>query len=77
MGGGEMGTMEGKTQIRWTLGSSHDTQRRRPHPVATGSGESSEQTETLYATLVATTIETLLQGSNPRLDKTGYARTAA
>jgi hypothetical protein len=74
MEGSSAGIMDGKTQIRWTLGSSHDTQRPSPQRIATGARE---QAETLRARLITATVEVLAQGSNPRLVKTGHTRTAA
>jgi hypothetical protein len=74
MEGNGVGTMDGETQIRWTVGCSHDTQSRRPRRVAAGS---SVQAETLRARLIAATVEVLAEGSHPRLDTTGYTRTAA
>ncbi len=74
MEGSSVGIMDDKTQIRWTLGSSHDTQRARPRRIATGAGG---QTETLRARLIGATVETLAQGSDPRLTKTWYTRIAA
>ncbi len=74
MEGSSVGIMDGQTQIRWTLGSSHDTQRSRPRRATTGA---SEQTETLRAKLIAATVEVLAQGSNPRLVGSGHTRIAA
>jgi hypothetical protein len=74
MEGSEAGIMDDKTQIRWTLGSSHDTQRpRSQHPIA----GVSERTETLRARLITAIVEALAHGSNPRLGRTRYVRTAA
>ncbi len=73
MEGSRAGIMDGKTQIRWTLGSSHDTQRSRPRRATTGA---SEQTESLRAKLIAATVEVLAHGSNPRLAETAHTRIA-
>jgi hypothetical protein len=66
--------MDGKTSIELGFGSSHNTLRSRPRRVAAGAGE---QIEMLRAGLSSATVETLAEGSNPRLSKTAYARTAA
>jgi hypothetical protein len=74
MEGSGVGTMDGATEIRWTLGCSRDTQSRRLRRVAAGSGE---QAEALRARLIAATVEVLADGSSPRLDRTRDARAAA
>jgi hypothetical protein len=64
--------MDGETAIERALGSSRDWQR--PRSVAADTGE---QAATLRARLVAAIVETLAQGSHPRLDRTAYARAGA
>jgi uncharacterized heparinase superfamily protein len=74
MEGSEVGTMDGETQIRWTVGSSQNTQCRRLHRVAV---RSDKQTETLRDRVIAATVEVAAPASNPRLAKTRDARAAA
>lgn len=66
--------MNGTTEIRWTLGSSHDTKRSRPRRVAAGVGA---QVDTLHTGIDAATVKTVAQGSHPRLGGTRYTRRAA
>jgi hypothetical protein len=74
MEGSEAGIMDGKTQIRWTLGSSHDTRCSRPRRATSGAGA---QTGTLCVKPIDATVEILAHASHPRLTETGYVRTAA
>ena len=74
MEGREAVTMEGKTRIKWDLGSSNDTQRAGVERVSAGAGA---QTEALRARLIAATVEVLAEASHPRLRKTRDMRTAA
>ncbi len=74
MEGSGVGTRDGTTQITWTVGSSQNTWRSGLRRVAAGAGE---RTETLRAELIAATVEVLAEGSNPRLSRTRYMRTAA
>jgi hypothetical protein len=74
MEGNGVGTMDGATEIRWTVGCSQYTKSHRSRRVVAGSGV---QAEALRARLIAATVEVLAEGSNPRLDKSLYARAAA
>jgi hypothetical protein len=65
--------MDGTTEIRWTLGSSHDTKHSRPRRITAGVGA---QADTLHTGLDPATAETLAQGSHPRLGETRYTRAA-
>jgi len=74
MEGREAVTMEGKTRIKWDLGSSNDAQRTRVERVTAGA---SDQTEALRVRLIAATVEVLAEGSHPRLGQTRDMRAAA
>jgi hypothetical protein len=74
MEGSEVGTMDGRILIKWDLEPSHYTLRSRPHRLVAGAGE---QVEALRARLIAATVETLAEGSHPRLDGTGNTPVAA
>ncbi len=74
MEGSEVGTMDGETQIRRTLGSSENSRRSGLNGVSVGAGG---QIKTLRTRLIAATVEVLAEGSGPRLGGTGNTRTAA
>jgi hypothetical protein len=73
MEGSEAGIMDGETQVRWTLGSSHDTQYRRPRRVAAGSDE---QAVTLHTGLNPVAVETVAEASHPRLVGSAHTQIA-
>ena len=66
--------MDGKTRTKRAPGRSQDAHRSRPRR---GAGVSGEQAGTLRARLIAATVELLAEGSDPRLDKTGYTPVVA
>jgi hypothetical protein len=68
-----VGIMDDKTQIRWTLGSSHDTQCSRPRRATTGAGA---QTGTLCAKPIDATVEVLTHASHPRLVESAHTQIA-
>jgi len=74
MKGREEVTMDGRARFKWVLTPSHDTEPTCPQRVSAGA---SEQTGTLHARLVAATVETLAEGSNPRLVDTRDTSEAA
>jgi hypothetical protein len=69
--GSKEGTMDGKTAIERTLGSS---QNARPRWAPANIEEPSE---TLRTRLIAATVEVLAQGSHPRLGRTAHAHAVA
>jgi hypothetical protein len=74
MEGREGVTMEGGTQLERALRPSQIAQRTGVERVTAGAGG---RIEALRARLIAATVETVAEGSHPRLAKTRYARTAA
>jgi hypothetical protein len=73
MEGSKAGTMDGTTQIRWTLGSSQNARRSGQHGVATGADG---RIEALRARLIAATVEVVAEGSHPRLAGSAHAQIA-
>jgi hypothetical protein len=73
MEGSEVGTTDGETQTRWTLGSAQNTQHTGLRRVA---AHADRRSETLRARLIVATVEVLTHASNPRLGRTRYMRTA-
>jgi hypothetical protein len=73
MEGSEVGTMDGTTQIRWTLGSSQNTQCVGMNRMVAGAGG---QAETLRDKLIAATVEIVAMGSNPRLAGSAHTQIA-
>lgn len=65
---------DGKTQITWVLGPSHDARIAPVQRVGTGIGR---RADTLRAELISATVELAANASHPRLVKMRDMRTAA
>jgi hypothetical protein len=73
MEGSEVGTMDGKTRIKRTLGSAQNARRSGINRIVEGSGG---QAEALRARLIAATVEALTEASNPRLGGSAHTQIA-